>query len=204
MSANTVLASAFSLGVATTSTPVYTLPTSTTLPVDIFVRAAESTGGDGVTSLRVASSVEGGIKVISGRYKISNAYGSELLSLGLSATIQYYNGTTWVKSSTDNATAFNTKLTGAGGNLAPLIISAPLSVANISVIGAGSVMVAAGVKSFTLNKPGVTGIADIGLTAPVYLLTGNNGAGVSPSISGRVTFGVYSGNNNFIYQRESY
>lgn len=203
MSANAVPASAFSLGVATTSTPVYTLPTSTTAPVDIFVRATESAGGDGVTSLRMASSVEGGMKVISGRYKISNAYGSELLRLGLSASVQYWNGTAWVLSTTDNSTAFNTKLTPAG-DLNPLIQSGPLAIGNISVVGAGPVTVAAGVSSFTLNKPGVTGVVDIGLNAPVYLLTGNNGAGVDPSIKGRVTFGVYSGNNNFIYQRESY
>ena len=204
MSANTVLASTFSLGVATTSAPVYKLPTATTAPVDIYVRAAESTGGDGVTSLRVASSVEGGVKIVSGRYKISNAYGSELLRLGLTATIQYYNGTSWVKSATDNTTTFNTNLTSASGNLDPLIITGPLSVANISVISAGSATVAAGVRSFTLNKPGVTGVADIRLDAPEYLLTGNNGAALNPSISGRVTFGVYSGNNNLIYQRESY
>lgn len=205
LSLNSVLPAAFSAGVATTATPIYTFPTTPVTPTDIYVRATESAGGDGVTSLRGVSSVEGNVKVVSGRYKISSAYGSELLPLPLTASVQFYNAAgSWVTSTSDNVTSFNTKLSSAGGNLLPTIVTGPLAVGNISVLGAGAVTVTGGLKTFILNKPLASGSADIILNAPSYLLTGSNAAGVDPSKAGRATFGVYKGNNDFIYQRESY
>jgi MSHA biogenesis protein MshQ len=192
---NTMLATAFAAGVATTATPVYTFPTTPVLPTDIFIRATDA---DSVTSLRGVASVEGGVKVVSGRFKISNAYGSELLPLPMTATVQFYNPSgSWVTSTSDNLTAFNTST-----NLVVSIVTGPL--ASVSIVGAGPVTVAGGVKAFTLNKPLVTGSADISFSAPSYLLAGSNTAAVNPTVKGRATFGVYSGNNNLIYQRESY
>ena len=192
---NTVLATAFAAGVATTATPVYTFPSTPVLPTDIFIRATDA---DSVTSLRGVASVEGGVKVVSGRFKISNAYGSELLPLPMTATVQFYNTAgSWVTSTSDSATSFNTAT-----NVVANIVTGPL--AGVSVASSGPVTVAAGLKSFTLNKPLVTGSADISFNAPTYLLGGSNVAAVDPTIKGRATFGVYKGNNNFIYQRENY
>lgn len=191
---NTVPSTAFSAGVATTTnTPIYTFTTIPTAPADIFMRAVDA---DNVSSLRTiaSNSVEGGIKVVSGRIKVSNAYGSELLPLTLTATAQFYNATgSWVTSATDSATTFNTNKT-PGGNLVPVIVKGPLALGNISVVGAGVVTVASGVKVFNLTKPNVTGSADITLNAPTYL----------PGVAGRATFGVYKGSNNIIYLRENY
>ena len=195
---NTVPSTSFSNGVATTSAPLYTFPTTPVAPTDIYMRAMDT---DGVTSLR-ATSVEGGIKIVSGRVKISNVNGSELLPLTMTAAVQYWNGTSWATSTTDNTTAFNTNLSTGGGNVVATIVTGLAS--GVSVASAGAVTVASGVKTFTLNKPGVTGSADISLNAPSYLLAGSNGAAVNPSIAGRATFGVYKGNNDFIYLRESY
>jgi MSHA biogenesis protein MshQ len=195
-----VPAASFSNGVATTSTPIYTFPTTPVAPTDIYVRAIDT---DNVTSLRGVSSVEGGMKIVSGRIKISSAHGSELLPLPMTATIQYYSAAgSWVTSTTDNSTQFNTNLSTAGGNLVATIVSGLGG--GVSVATPGVVTVAGGIKTFTLNKPLVPGSVDISLNAPGYLLGGSNVAGVNPSKSGRATFGVYKGANEFIYLRENY
>jgi hypothetical protein len=130
-----------------------------------------------------------------GRIKLSNAYGSELLSLPITATVQYWNGS-YVTSSTDSATQFNTKLFAAGGNVQPTIVKGPLALANVSVVTPGTVTFANGINTFILAAPTVTGSVDLNIvTAPSYLL---------PSTTGRATFSVYKGANEFIYQRENY
>ena len=191
---NTVLSTAFiSGGVATTSTPVYTFPTTPVAPTDIYLRALDA---ESVTSLRAAS-VEGGVKIVSGRVKIGNAHGSELLDLPMTATVQYYNGTNWLTSLTDSVTSLTLGLsnyqckTGCAWTTTPTPAGGP---------------VISGILSFKLSKPtsGGTGSVDVSISAPNYLLAGSNGAAVNPSIAGRATFGVYKGNNEFIYLRETY
>jgi MSHA biogenesis protein MshQ len=207
LSGFSVAATAFSLGIGTTtSTPIYTFPTTPVAPADVYIRATDT---DNVTSLRAASSVEGGLKVVSGRMKVSNAYGSELLPLSITAAVQYYNAAgAWVNSTTDNVTSFNPTT-----NLVPAIVKGPLVTSDI-VMPNSTVTVASGVKSVKINAPGVTGSADIslgGIGAPGYLLTGSNNAApaINPSVAGRVTFGIYAGpiskgKNEFIYMRELY
>lgn len=194
---NTVPSTLFNLGVATTSTPIYTFPTTPVAPTDIYIRAVDT---DSVTSLRVPAntSVEGGVKAVSGRVNIGNAYGSELLQLPMTATVQYYNAAgSWVASLTDSVTSLTLGLsnyqckTGCAWTTTPTPAS-------------GAII--AGVLQFTLSKPtgGGTGSVDVSINTPGYLLTGSNGAAVNPSTTGRATFGVYKGNSNFIYLRENY
>jgi len=194
LGSNAVAAAAFGSGAATLAdTPTYTFGASPTAPTDIYVRATDT---DGVTSLR-AISVEGGVKVASGRVKIGNAHGSELLDLPMSATVQYYNGTNWLTSLTDSVTSLTLGLsnyqckTGCAWTTTPTPAGGP---------------VISGILSFKLSKPsgGGTGSVDVSISAPNYLLAGSNGAAVNPSIAGRATFGVYKGNNEFIYLRETY
>lgn len=127
-----------------------------------------------------------------GRMKLSNAHGSELLALPMSATVQYYNGANWVTSATDSLTQFSTNLSTAGGNIVAAIVSGLAG--GVSVVAPSVVTVAGGVRGFSLNKPGVAGSVDISLNAPTYL----------PSNTARATFGVYKGGNEFIYLRENY
>lgn len=196
LSSNNVPSTAFAAGVGTTtSTPIYLFPTTPVDPADIYVRATDT---DNVTSLRAASSIEGGVRVVSGRFRVSNAYGSEMVPLRITATAQYWDGNGWLTSTTDSITSFNTAT-----NLTKAIIRGPLAAGNISAVGAGAVTLAGGARTINLAAPGVVGSADIGLSAPSYLLTGSNGAAVDPSIPGRVTFGVYKNRNNFIYRREN-
>lgn len=177
----------FSAGVATYK-PTYTFSTVPTAPADIYVRADETAGADGVSSLRttnpLATSVEGGVKVLSGRIKVSNAYGSELLPLTLTASAQYYAGTTsgWVGSATDSVTALTFATSYAVGSGTTPVTLTPAT----SILAAGNLTV-------LLGKPSAgVGTATINPVAPAYL----------PVISGTATFGVYKNNSNFIYRRE--
>lgn len=185
---NTVPAAAFNAGTAQTGTPIYTFPVTPFSPTDIYLRAVDT---DNVSSLRAAS-IEGGVKVVSGRVKISNAHGSELLDLPMSATVQYYDGSNWSTSHTDNITSLTLALTPCcAWTTAPTPASGQVD---------------AGVMAFKLSKPsgGGTGTVDVSISTPSYLLGGSNGAGVDPSKPGRATFGIYRSNKEFIYLRESY
>lgn len=130
-----------------------------------------------------------------GRMKLSNAHGSELLSLPIVATIQYWDGTTYVTSVTDSATQFNTNPV-PGGNVQTAIVNGPLAPADVVVVTPGLVTFTNGLKTFKLAAPNTTGSVDLTIvTAPAYLL---------PGTTARATFGVYKGANEFIYQRENY
>ncbi len=201
LGSSTINYTSFSQGTTTLTpaTPSYTFGTTPTAPTNIYIRATDADA----TSQRGASSVEGGIMVVSGRVYIANAYGSELLQLPLTATVQYWNSTTgWVTSTTDSVTQFNTNLSTAGGNIVASIVNGLGS--GVSVVSPKGVTVSAGVAPFTLSPTGVAGSANISLNAPGYLLGGSNGAAVNPSNPGRATFGVYKAPSEFIYLRENY
>lgn len=200
LASNAVAAAAFKNGATTAgtpATPTYTLPnaypsvTPPPGPTDIYLRALDT---DAVTSLRGVSSVEGGIKIVSGRVMVPSAYGSELLRLPVTnVTVQYYNGTRWVTSSTDTTAlvAGNVGIANCQKNLGN---PAPACKPAVAV---GAVALANGVGSITLNAPGAgnNGSADLTLNAagwPAWL----------PSATGRATFGIYK--SRFIYLREMY
>jgi hypothetical protein len=169
---------------ANTGSPKFTFTTTPTQPTNVFVRASES-NGDSVTSLRAtaSASVEGGLKIVSGQVKVSNVYGSELLPLTLTATVQYYAATGWVKSLTDSATnlTFATSYAVGTGTTTPTTTPANGTMSNGSL-------------SIKLSKPGVKGVASILPGKPSYL----------PINTATATFGIYKGSNEFIYLREAY
>jgi len=184
---------AFSVGTLTQATQRYTFTATPTGPTNIYIRAS-----DGDTSSRRATdptttSIEGGVRVVSGRIRMTNAYGSERLGLPMTATVQYYNATgKWVTSLTDSTSAF--------GLSTPTIVKGPLVLANLtSTVSqdacASSVVFCNGQKTFVLRSANATGSADISLNAPSYLL------GPAPD-SARATFGIYK--SPLIYRRENY
>lgn len=176
----------------TPAAPVFTFATTPTVPTDVYVRALDT---DGVTSLRsaAASSVEGGVKVVNGRGMVPSAYGSELRPLPINnVEVQYYNGTSWVNSSTDitSLAVGDVNISNCLGNLGSLVPPC---------ITAGSAILTNGVGMITLNAPGAgnDGSVDIKLSGagwPTWL----------PSTTGKATFGIYKGNSKFIYIREQY
>lgn len=199
LSATTVLAADFSLGSnsATLANPVFTFATAPTTPTSVFIRASDGEA----SSLRTINpnSVEGGVAVVSGRVRLANAYGSELLPLTMNATAQYYNGSGWVTSSTDSVTPFDI------GAIVPAIVKGPLTVGNLTagvVVDACAASVfCGGVKKISLNSAKTTGSASICLNSPAYLqgmpacATGTPGPN-----AGQATFGVYVGSSVFIYR----
>ncbi len=176
--------------------------------VDVGIAPVDS---DGITTVfdldtnndAVSDSTQvdsGSTEVRYGRLQISNAHGSELLSLPITATAQYFDGTSatccYVTSATDNETQFNTNLSTAAGNVQATIVKGPLALANVNVVTPGLVTFANGINTFKLAAPSLAGSVDLKIiTAPDYLL---------PSTTGRATFGVYKGASEFIYLRENY
>lgn len=170
--------------------PVFTFTTAPTAPSNVYIRAMDT---DSVSSLRVssASSIEGGVKVVSGRIQIPNVYGSELLALPMTATVQYYNET-WLTSLTDQMTPF--LITSVKSSL----VKGPLALANLNVAvvtdtPCTAALFCKGTKKITLSNSAHTpGSVNVSLTAPGYL----------PSLPGLATFGVYR--SALIYRRENF
>jgi MSHA biogenesis protein MshQ len=177
----------FTAGVATEAAEKYTFTTTPTAPTDIYIRAIDS---DAVSSLRATNptttSVEGGVKVVSGRIKIPNAYGSELLPLTLLATVQYYNTLgSWVTNLVDSATALAFSATYPVGTGSTAVTLTPAS----GIVSAGSLNILLGTPTAGAGKATITPT-----TVPAYL----------PVTSATATFGVYEARKEFIYIRESY
>jgi MSHA biogenesis protein MshQ len=127
------------------------------------------------------------VKVVSGRIKVSNAYGSELLPLTLSATVQYYGSAGgWVTSLTDSASALAFPATYAVNTGTTAVTLTP----STGIVSAGSL-------SIKLGKPTLGG-------GPTPAITPTTKPSYLPAVDGQATFGVYKGNSNFIYMRESY
>lgn len=168
-----------------------TPPPTPTKPTSVFVRASDP---DGVTSLRstASSSVEGGVKVVSGRIKVPNAYGSERQTLPIPMTVQYYNaGANWVTNLVvDNVSSFDSNLIGDGGNLVVAILDGLGG--GVKVDAPSTAPFVNGARTVTLKKPDASGNANISVNAPPYL----------PSTTGRATFGVFK--SPLIYRRENY
>ncbi|RJG25825.1 DUF6701 domain-containing protein [Massilia cavernae] len=154
-----------------------------------FLRAAEGTGGDGVTSKHDPGPEEEGLRIVSGRLLVPNGHGSERLGLPLTLAAQYWSANkTWVvtgtdgKSKVDPAKAAFTNLQGQ---------AVPNNV--ISLQPASERTLAAGVTGFTLRLAlPVVGTYDLLLDHEKWL----------PSTKGRFRFGVRK--SPLIYLRESY
>jgi hypothetical protein len=205
LASNAIPTSAFTSGstaAGTPGAPTYALPnafpsaTSPPGPTDIYLRAVDT---DNVTSLRGGSSIEGGIKIVSGRIQIANAYGSELLMLPIGITVQYWSGTGYVTSLTDIVTTFTASSVGFTNCQTNLSSGAALPNNCKPLVAVttppASVSITSGVGGFRLNAPGAgnSGSADLTINAPTYL----------PSTTARAGFGIYKG-GPVIYHREMY
>lgn len=193
-----VSSSTFSNGVTTASpaSPIFTFASLLTVPTDIYLRATES-AGDGVTSLQAiaTNSIEGGLKVVSGRIKISNAHGSELLQLPVVVTAQYWNGLMYVTSATDSVSSF-AATNVVFGNYQKNLNATNYPNSGATIVTPASVVFSNGVANYRMARAGSgnNGSVDMKTNAPSYL----------PSNPARATFGVYKGASEFIYLRENY
>lgn len=179
-----------------TGTPKFTLTASATpAPVNFYLHAVESSGTDLVKS-EGTGATQGGARSVAGRFKISNAYGSGLLPLPITADVQFYDGTAWQRSTMDSITKIDPRV-DPNGNFKPtgMAVTAT-STAQLSVSGGK-------LQGFELKAPGASGTATLSFTSPSgapdisYLLT-------NTLVTGEAVFGTYTGKRPYIYQRESY
>jgi MSHA biogenesis protein MshQ len=124
-----------------------------------------------------------------GRIAFANAYGPELLPLSLPVTLQYWDGSRYVTASDDDITTLgsaNIVYSNWTQNLA----------AGETTASPASIVFTNGVASLKLSAPGAgnQGSVDISSNAPAFLTGG----------TGRATFGIYRGNDVFIYLREQH
>lgn len=202
----------FVSGVATlTLVPTYTFNVSPTVPTTVKIRAIDAVN----TSLTSSGFTEGTTEIRSGRIKISNAYGSELLPLPMKATVQFYNATgSWASSSSDTVTTIAAANFALSFPVATLVAcetaltvtgNSPNFKLNLSAPGGGN----NGWTDLMLNLGAVASgnrCTAVGAAGPAAT-TANRPwlqypAGTNPTA--RATFGVYKGSNDFIYQREAY
>jgi len=184
----------FLAGVATlTSVPTYTFNTALTAPTIIKMRATDTV----YSSVSSSGFAEGTTQIRSGRIKLSDAHGAETLPLPISATVQYWDGTDYVTSTTDSVSSFATaSLVYANCQKLSAASNWPTSCPPPTSATPASVTFLNGSGGFTLSAPGSgkSGSVDMSINVPSYL----------PSNVARATFGVYKNNSSFIYLREAY
>lgn len=225
LSVSSLPQTAFSSGAG--SSPIaFTFNSVTTPPASIKLRAIDT---DGVSS---ASGLEGVSAIRSGRARLFNAYGSELLGLPIPFALEYWSANGWAKNSIDtctplssshfsfdfsnpagtaskpnNLSACETALTVSG--LAPdyvLSLSKPGKPndgwATLSLNLGGSALSASG----QCIAVGGAGSADLPAQIP-WLQFNWKGAGKT-NPSARAVFGIYKkdqpGGGVMIYRRENY
>jgi MSHA biogenesis protein MshQ len=207
LATGTVAASSFVAGVATVTTPVYNFPAALAFshlqprgvawvtPATIYLRAIE-TANASISSLRspASSSVEGAVRILSGRLYVANIHGSELLPVPVKVSAQYWSGSNWESSSTDGASTVNpvggVVLENCLGNLSAC--NSVATTANLTLYPQEPKTLVAGSYTFHFRAAGAgrTGSADFRLNNPAWL----------PSTQGRVRLGV--SRSPLIYLRE--
>ncbi|NML60845.1 DUF11 domain-containing protein [Massilia sp. RP-1-19] len=152
-------------------------------PDSIYLRAVES--GGAVSSKLPVDSPEAGIRIVNGRLLVPSAHGSERLNLPVQVSAQYWSGSNWEPSSTDNhnlidpSRATFTKLNGSLGGSVLSLLPSPLQ------------LLSAGTARFSVNSlPGKAGSVDLLVDHLLWL----------PSTKARIKFGTYK--SPLIYLRE--
>ncbi|WP_317623716.1 DUF6701 domain-containing protein [Gallionella capsiferriformans] len=179
---NTIGAAGFANGVGSANV-TYAVATPQTAPLTLTLRATDA------DTAQVSSSghIEGTTEIRSGRVKLLNAYGSELLNMAVPFTAEYYTSTHgWMLNASDSCTITTLPIL----TLQPSGVVVSKSVNSPFVGGNGNLL---------LFMPNVTGYVDVVATVMPWLQFAWSGAGVS-NPSARATFGVYKGNNLFIYR----
>jgi MSHA biogenesis protein MshQ len=203
------------------TTPVAPFNADISLSISIGDTAEDAVAGNGIIDTltpAVFTSIifDSGNQIRFGRLVLSNAYGSEVLSLPVPAETQFWKGTGFIRNMADSCTqlaATNVELSGWRKNLNACETSVSLS---------GRFNTGRG--NLKLSAPGAnnTGSVDLtmhltaagsGSTCPVGTVTGADqtwlqgawtGAAYDDNPVARGSFGLYRGNKPLIYIREMY
>ena len=219
---DTVLPGLFTGGVAS-PTPTYTFNSPQTAPSEVRVRALDT---DGVSSLRTAPAVtvEGVARLRSGRARLGNAYGSELLDLPVPFRTEYWAGASgWAVNSADTCTDATlsfaqvgaTNITGStcviepgnvsgkGCAVAPAVANRKYLESGVTGTDSNGVAGFAGNFNLWLRAPGSGNAGTIRVDAVVPSWLQFNWTGTVGNPSARATFGVYR-SGPIIHRREMY
>ncbi|PWB49924.1 MAG: hypothetical protein C3F18_09620 [Nitrosomonadales bacterium] len=205
-SANVIAAASFLAGSAAAA-PVFTFTTPKTAPLTLALRASDG---------EVSSSgfTEGAAGIRSGRLRLLNAYGSELLDLPVALEAQYWTGNYYATNTADNCTVVPASSIIMDNYLKNLnACETQLSPAG-SLVFSGGKPATPGVK---LTKPGSGNAGSVNLAVNVSATPAGKtciGAAESNATAAsipwfganpvsRATFGIYK-NPPVIYMRENY
>jgi MSHA biogenesis protein MshQ len=131
---------------------------------------------------------------------MGNAYGSELLNLPIPVFAQYWNGGAFVTNDDDTVAAEAcTTVPLPAVTLQPGGTAVTAAMSQEYPPGSGAYAFVAGTPGLVLSAPGVSGQADVTLSVPVWLQYDWTGTGAT-NPTARATFGVYQGNDVFIYR----
>ncbi len=152
--------------------------------------------------------VLGDTTIYYGLLSIDNAHGSELLPLTVGIRTLYFDSSTGtlIPNGVDNCTAYDViaiDLAGAG-------YTSPLTATDLGLTGNG--VLTGGTATFNLHDdvdtsagPGVTGDVNYTMTVPGYLQFDWDGNALfTDNPNALATFGIYSGSDWQIYQRQIY
>jgi hypothetical protein len=202
-----------------TATHKVTRPLAPVAPYSSYAVSAQPSYTDGTATIALANTIVHATSSEQryGRLKLFNVYGSELLNLPMPFIAEYWNNG-WMSNSIDSCTSDATMGAGiaVGITLAPPALTCVQDSGSPGLSGAGCGTAAPVAQRFrrgtlpgnfnlNLKAPGSgnTGFVTVTGNVPVWLQFPWTGvADTNPTA--RATFGVYSGNNIFIYQRENY
>ncbi len=200
---NTIAAASFAAGSATAS-PVFTFTIPQTAPITLSLRAS-----DGESSS--SGFTEGSAVIRSGRLRLQNVYGSELLALPVPLESQYWNGSSYIRNQQDSCTTL------AASSIALSNYRNNLSACETQIgYSSGSGAFSNGVSNYLrLTKPGAGNNGSVDLT--LNLNSASGGTCISSTASAataanipwfgtnpvsRATFGIYK--TPIIYMRENF
>lgn len=222
LSNNSITPSGFAAGIGTQASFAWTATTSPSAPATLTLRAVDT---DGVTS---QGHTEGSTEMRTGRARLLNAHGSEILDLNVPFTVEYWNGSYWTKNTADTCTG-NTASSAANA-VSVSLSNGTLAAAKTCIYDSGTPGLSgagctaagptspqykrfregatpsvgfAGDFNLWLQKPGSGNSGSVRLSATVPDWLKYNWSGSVSGPSGLATFGVYR-SGAVIHQREMY
>lgn len=215
---NTIVASLFHSGVANTAnpptmtSPLYTFTSLKTSPAIVRLRAIDA---EGISSLRPPplTVTEGLTEIRSGRLRLQNVYGSELLDLPIPLEAQYWVGNYYATNKADNCTII------PASSIMMDSYANHLSACETQLYPAGNPVFAEGKPAspgVKLTKPGAGNAGSVNLSVNISTTpAGKTCVGASETNAtaagipwfganpvSRATFGIYK--TPIIYLRENY
>ncbi len=216
---NIIPAANFVNGIGTQANVTYTFSTKETIPETIILRArdADISTGIGIT--------ESSTQIRSGRIRVENSYGSELVDMAIPAQVEFYNTDGFEINTVDTCSTVTATLTDTGTDT---VMIGDGSIAGQTCIwdddaesGASNCTFAtllpgpvasqfeappiAGSFNLYLKAPGqnFTGDIAVTLTSPTWLQFDWDGDGNHDNdATGIASFGLYRGDDRVIYWRE--